>query len=262
MKLWMCLLMKSALLSVTLLNFVHAESVATPCPTSTPTVIIHEAMGPTQANTDPDFLKLLKAQAQKAVDSGRYKAELERVANSLYQAMTAPISLHPLRAATRNTEQTTKFIWPEDATPVLKPYFQDFKRTYVFIDATEPRQVKWAQRVLRDFQSKKHAPNATIRVVLTMGTLSVARQALSVPKVYFDQAGRLSGRLHVDQLPATVTLSAQGFVTRTYHVDETGARYNTVVVKRPSLTEDYGAPWHQTSSELSNALTTLGTTTP
>ena len=79
---------------------------------------------------------------------------------------------------------------------------ENYRREWLFIDANRPQHLDLGQAF---YQDKKDIR----RVVLISGSVDKALKKLQ-QRVWFDQAGSLIKRLHIEALPAFVVMDATG----------------------------------------------------
>ncbi len=146
------------------------------------------SLGPVYPITEVDLLALIKQHAheEQAVWEGKQReleARLKRHADT------------PRGTVLPRAKQTKRWKYEVKGADGIIAAQQE--RHWLFIDATDPEQMRFAQRFMSD------RTVATHRVVLTNGSIEQTQKALDT-RVWFDQAARLIERLEIRALPAYV----------------------------------------------------------
>lgn len=143
---------------------------------------------------EPDLLALMKQHA--AEESANSASRLNQQKDRLKQWAKEPIG-QTLSEATE--VKRYRFESSLEAKSFLG---ENYRREWLFIDASRPQHLDLA---LAFYQDKK----GVRRVVLVSGSVDKAHKKLQ-QRVWFDQAGTLIKRLHIEALPAFVVMDATG----------------------------------------------------
>lgn len=153
-----------------------------------------EALGPVYPVIEPDLLALIKQHA--AEESANSASRLNQQKDRLKQWAKEPIG-QTLSEATEVKRQ--RFESSLEAKSFLG---ENYRREWLFIDASRPRHLDLAQAFYQDKKGVR-------RVVLVSGSVDKAQKKLQ-QRVWFDQAGTLTKRLRIKALPAFVVMDATG----------------------------------------------------
>lgn len=169
-------------------------------PTSQAATVLH--YGQTYPILEPDFIHFIEQQAKRQ-DSDRLLNQLQSVAQNRFDR---PTSIH-LPSARKAHEM----LFDPSVTlsaPILDAEGQvlvlagtrfnpldhvQLSHTYIFIDADDARQVKWAEQQLAEHPD--HIP------ILTGGSVKNASSHFN-RVVYFDQQGALTRHFKIKHVPA------------------------------------------------------------
>lgn len=153
-----------------------------------------EALGPVYPVIEPDLLALMKQHA--AEESTNSASRLNQQKDRLKQWAKEPIG-QTLSEATE--VKRYRFESSLEAKSFLG---ENYRREWLFIDASRPRHLDLAQAFYEDEKGVR-------RVVLVSGSVDKAQKKLQ-QRVWFDQAGTLIKRLRIEALPAFVVMEATG----------------------------------------------------
>ena len=163
--------------------------------------------------SETDIMAFLAARLQAAKDSGKADQLNRAFAARAKQSLMRPPPVEGL--TTTRTPRTWLFdptyVVPQDiadqngrvfahAGQVINPLaaMPDFDRVYVFIDGDDPRQVALGMAQLRKTGAVR------TRVILVKGSPVELMRTEKTP-LYFDQAGLMSTRFGLHQVPALVS---------------------------------------------------------
>lgn len=152
------------------------------------------ALGPVYPVIEPDLLALIKQHATE--ESANSASRLNQQKDQLKQWVKEPFG-QTLPEATEVKRH--RFESSLEAKSFLG---ENYRREWLFIDANRPQHLDLA---LAFYQDKK----GVRRVVLVSGSVDKAQKKLQ-QRVWFDQAGSLIKRLHIEALPAFVLMDATG----------------------------------------------------
>lgn len=151
-------------------------------------------MGPVYPVIEPDLLALIKQHA--AEESANSTSRLNQQKDRLKQWAKEPLGQTLPEAAEIKRHRF-------ESSPEAKSFLgENYRREWLFIDANRPQHLDLAQAF---YQGKK----GVRRVVLVSGSVDKAQKKLQ-QRVWFDQAGSLIKRLHIEALPAFVLMDATG----------------------------------------------------
>ena len=154
------------------------------------------ALGPVYPVIEPDLLALIKQHA--AEESANSTSRLNQQKDRLKQWAKEPIG-QTIPEATEIKRH--RF----ESSPEAKSFLgENYRREWLFIDASRPRHLDLAQ-AFYFYQDKK----GVRRVVLVSGSVDKAQKKLQ-QRVWFDQGGTLIKRLRIKALPAFVVMDAAG----------------------------------------------------
>ena len=157
-------------------------------------------LGPVYPIIEPDLLALIKQHA--AEESANSASRLNQQKDRLKQWAKEPIG-QTIPEATKIKRH--RFESSLEAKSFLG---ENYSREWLFIDANRPQHLDLAQAFYQDKKGIR-------RVVLVSGSVDKAQKKLQ-QRVWFDQAGSLIKRLHIEALPAFVVMDAAGIsVTQT-----------------------------------------------
>lgn len=152
------------------------------------------ALGPVYPVIEPDLLALIKQYA--AEESANSASRLNQQKDRLKQWAKEPFG----QAIPEATEvKRYRFESSLEAKSFLG---ENYRREWLFIDASRPRHLDLAQAFYQDKKGVR-------RVVLVSGSVDKAQKKLQ-QRVWFDQAGTLIKRLRIKALPAFVVMDATG----------------------------------------------------
>lgn len=225
---------------------------------SAPEAYRHPPLGPVYAPSEPDLLALIEDRARRAYERGEWQARLaeHRRALAAWSDRPAPgIPSGTLPRADRVEKRrlTTPYAQLRDAlqqnTPggsnsmaealqssgPLLAALDALRRTYLFIDADDPAQRRFAAAYALGripFEGGLAPGDAPLRIVLVKGSLSEMRRDAAEAattlerresvRVYFDQAGGLRRLFRLTSLPAVVSLSADAALVTTIPITDEG----------------------------------------
>lgn len=152
------------------------------------------ALGPVYPVIEPDLLALIKQYA--AEESANSASRLNQQKERLREWAKEPIG-QTLSEATE-----VKRYQFESSLEAKSFLGEDYRREWLFIDASRPRHLDLAQAFYQDKKGVR-------RVVLVSGSVDKAQKKLQ-QRVWFDQAGTLIKRLRIEALPAFVVMDATG----------------------------------------------------
>lgn len=153
-----------------------------------------EALGPVYPVIEPDLLALIKQHA--AEESANSASRLNQQKERLREWAKEPIG----QALSEATEvKRYRFESSLEAKSFLG---ENYRREWLFIDASRPRHLDLAQAFYQDKKGVR-------RVVLVSGSVDKAQKKLQ-QRIWFDQAGSLIKRLRIEALPAFVVMEATG----------------------------------------------------
>ena len=153
-----------------------------------------EALGPVYPVIEPDLLALMKQHA--AEESANSASRLNQQKDRLKQWAKEPIG-QTLSEATE-----VKRYRFESSLETKSFLGENYRREWLFIDASRPRHLDLAQAFYQDKKGVR-------RLVLVSGSVDKTQKKLQ-QRVWFDQAGSLIKRLHIEALPAFVVMDAAG----------------------------------------------------
>lgn len=87
-------------------------------------------------------------------------------------------------------------IFARKGSPVNPLAFVTIHHPMVFINGDDEAQVKWLQKTM-------HGHLSQIKLVLVSGSVATIAKVFNQP-IYFDQEGKLTGKFHIQHVPATV----------------------------------------------------------
>ena len=152
------------------------------------------ALGPVYPVIEPDLLALIKQHA--AEESANSASRLNQQKDRLKQWAKEPFG-QTLPEATEVKRH--RF----ESSPEAKSFLgENYRREWLFIDASRAQHLDLA----RAFYKGK---NGIRRVILVSGSVEKAQNRLK-QRVWFDQAGSLIKRMHIEALPAFVVMDATG----------------------------------------------------
>lgn len=142
---------------------------------------------------EPDLLALIK---QHAVEESNSASRFNQQKDQLKQWVKEPFG-QTLPEATEVKRH--RF----ESSPEAKSFLgENYRREWLFIDANRPRHLDLAQAFYQDKKGIR-------RVILVSGSVDKAQKKLQ-QRVWFDQAGSLIKRLHIEALPAFVLMDTTG----------------------------------------------------
>ena len=152
-----------------------------------------ESLGPVYPVIEPDLLALIK---QHAVEESNSASRFNQQKDQLKQWVKEPFG-QTLPEATEVKRH--RF----ESSPEAKSFLgENYRREWLFIDANRPRHLDLAQAFYQDKKGIR-------RVILVSGSVDKAQKKLQ-QRVWFDQAGSLIKRLHIEALPAFVLMDTTG----------------------------------------------------
>ncbi len=151
-------------------------------------------MGPVYPVIEPDLLALIKQYA--AEESANSASRLNQQKDRLREWAKEPIG----QVLSEATE--VKRYRFESSLETKSFLGENYRREWLFIDASRPRHLDLAQAFYQDKKGVR-------RVVLVSGSVDKAQKKLQ-QRVWFDQAGTLIKRLRIETLPAFVVMDATG----------------------------------------------------
>lgn len=152
------------------------------------------ALGPVYPVIEPDLLALIKQHVTE--ESANSTSRLNQQKDRLKQWAKEPIG-QTIPEATEIKRH--RF----ESSPEAKSFLgENYRREWLFIDASRAQHLDLA----RAFYKGK---NGIRRVILVSGSVEKAQNRLK-QRVWFDQAGSLIKRLHIETLPAFVLMDATG----------------------------------------------------
>lgn len=152
------------------------------------------ALGPVYPVIEPDLLALIKQHS--AEESANSASRLNQQKERLREWAKEPIG----QVLSEATEvKRYRFESSLEAKSFLG---ENYRREWLFIDASRPRHLDLAQAFYQDKKGVR-------RVVLVSGSVNKAQKKLQ-QRVWFDQAGTLIKRLRIEALPAFVLMDATG----------------------------------------------------
>lgn len=173
---------------------------------------------------DPDWLSALEDEAQAAVKSGEWAKRFSEHTSLMRRWAIEPMlpPSPPPAVQTSLREQSTGIVLAADGNRVLfqkgsqtidltdrypASVFQGFSKLYLFIDASRPTELAFAQALEK---ALGEASNETIPmlVVLTGGSLRQTAGVLS-SRLFADQGASLTRRLRLRHSPSLVRLTAE-----------------------------------------------------
>lgn len=163
-----------------------------------------EALGPVYPVIEADLLALMKQHASE--ESANSASRLNQQKDRLKQWAKEPIG-QTLSEATE--VKRYRFESSLEAKSFLG---ENYRREWLFIDASRPRHLDLAQAFYQDKKSVR-------RVVLVSGSVDKAQKKLQ-QRVWFDQAGTLIKRLRIEALPAFVVMEATGITVTQAQVND------------------------------------------
>ena len=153
-----------------------------------------EALGPVYPVIEPDLLALIKQHV--AEESANSASCLNQQKDQLKQWVKEPFG-QTLPEATEVKRH--RF----ESSPEAKSFLgENYRREWLFIDASRAQHLDLARAFYRE-------KNGIRRVVLVSGSVDKTQKKLQ-QRVWFDQAGSLTKRLHIEALPAFVVMDATG----------------------------------------------------
>lgn len=225
---------------------------------SSPVAHRHPALGPVYAPSEPDLLALIEDRARLAYERGEWQARLAEHRRALAAWSDRPTPGIPsgtLQRADRVEKRrlTTPYAQLRDALQQNAPEGSNsmaealqssgpllaalnaLRRTYLFIDADDPAQRRFAAAYALGripFEGGPAPADAHLRIVLVKGSLSEMRREAAeaattlerreAVRVYFDQAGGLRRLFRLTSLPAVVSLSADAALVTTIPITDEG----------------------------------------
>jgi len=168
-------------------------------------------LGPTYEITEPDFLSFIEQRLREKERSGELKRLREQAVARGTEAVRHPKPAPGLRTAVvaRTFYFDPTFTLDHNVTDVegrllfasgtrANPLdVVSLSKHLLFIDARDQRQVRQARRLVETYQGR-------VKLILTAGSYLDLMKSWRRP-VYYDQDGRLTGRLGISQVPALVS---------------------------------------------------------
>lgn len=153
-----------------------------------------EALGPVYPVIEPDLLALIKQHA--AEESANSASRLNQQKDRLREWAKEPFGQTLPEAAEIKRHRF-------ESSPEAKSFLgENYRREWLFIDVSRAQHLDLARAFYKDKKGIR-------RVVLVSGSVDKAQKKLQ-QRVWFDQAGTLIKRLHIEALPAFVVMDATG----------------------------------------------------
>lgn len=206
------LLMKGLLLLASCMLFLPAlenDAEAASCQDNAkavPLLGVHAVPDPVFSDTDPDWLSLLEERAKRAVTSAEWaerfkehRAFIQKWADTPQYSRTLPPA-----TATVLLDRPTGFGADTLAhSPFPPETFRQFSRHWLFIDATRPAEVAFAEKLMTSLSD-----TVSLRVILTGGSVGETASRLRT-RIFADQGANLIRRLGLLTSPSLVTLTPE-----------------------------------------------------
>ena|SRR5579863_7592517 len=166
-------------------------------------------VGQTYPITEDDFLELIVHRLQTMQQNGELQKHQIELQNHLADKVDKPNGLSLSRTvSTRSWEYDPSVTLPYDLTDhqghlIAKQgtTFNPLKvinlhHTLLFYDGNDKRQISWVENKIQ------HSPKQ-YKLILVNGSISESLKLFSLP-IYFDQAGNLTKKFHIEHVPAIV----------------------------------------------------------
>lgn len=158
--------------------------------------------------TETDLVEFIKTQLKAWEASGRLQEEEKAIQERVMQSARRPAAVDFLTTTTMPhafnytptltlmqsiVDATGRILYPKGTT-VNALDTVTFHSTWLFFNADDPRQVRWAIA-----ESKKHS---VVKFILISGDVFLTSKTLG--RVYFDSQGNLSKKLGLQHIPCAV----------------------------------------------------------
>lgn len=176
---------------------------------------------------EKSFLKLIEERLQVLKTNGEIEALNERWLHTVaaHANRPAPLNLsrttHSIthhfipetRVSQDITDERARVLYAKGMTVNALTQMPSYQPCWLFFNADDEAQLKWARH------QQTICPNP--KLILTGGAIATAEKNLQAV-IYFDQAGKITSKLHIAHVPAKVTRRHNHLVIHEVAIKENG----------------------------------------